>query len=345
MICEYNWTIEWYHVLSKACLNCPLNKTHCSALNCVSANGLKRAIMTINRMIPGPAIDVCEGDTIIVNLYNSLHLGEGTSIHWHGITQKGTQFMDGVSMITQCPVISHTSFQYNFKASDHGTHLWHAHAGIQRADGIFGPLIVRQYDDDNIHLDKYDFDLVEHIITMNDWINETSIAKFSGHHHNDFDNKPHSLLINGKGVINKASFTEQYSYIETPRALFTVKPGFRYRFRLINAGFLYCPLEFSIDDHNLTIIASDGRSLEPYEVVSLIIYAGERYDFILNANQTIKNYWIRVKGYADCSVFKVFETAILNYYDSSNNNSNYDSLPSDPNLLNYETLTRPGLVL
>ncbi len=103
-------------------------------------------------------------------------------------------------------------------------------------------------------------------------------------------------------------------------------------------------MEFSIDDHMLNIISSDGKSLEPYEVTSLIIYAGERYDFVLNANQSIKNYWIRVKGYADCLPFKVFETAILNYFDTFNNNSNYDTLPGDPNLLIYENLTRPGLV-
>jgi FtsP/CotA-like multicopper oxidase with cupredoxin domain len=60
----------------------------------------------------------------------------------------------------------------------------------------------------------------------------------------------------------------------TPRAEFRVKSNARYRFRLINAGFLYCPLEFSIDGHNLTVIASDGKSLEPLEVESLIVYAG-----------------------------------------------------------------------
>jgi L-ascorbate oxidase len=130
-------------------------------------------------MLPGPYINVCQGDTILVTLSNSLHLSEGTSIHWHGITQRGTPFMDGVSMITQCPVISRTSFQYKFVASDSGTHFYHAHAGTQRADGVFGPLIVHEYEKNNIHLDKYDYDLPEHIVTMNDWINDTSIAKLT----------------------------------------------------------------------------------------------------------------------------------------------------------------------
>ena len=78
-------------------------------------------------MLPGPSIQVCEGDTIVVDLHNSLHSFEATTIHWHGLHQKGTPQMDGVGMITQCPITPHTRFQYRFTANDPGTHLWHAH--------------------------------------------------------------------------------------------------------------------------------------------------------------------------------------------------------------------------
>lgn len=33
---------------------------------------------------------------------------------------------------------------------------------------------------------------------------------------------------------------------------------------------------------------------------SLVTYAGERYDFILEANNEIDNYWIRYRGLMDC---------------------------------------------
>ena len=49
---------------------------------------------------------------------------------------------------------------------------------------------------------------------------------------------------------------------------------------MINAGILYCPIEFSVDNHNLTVIATDGNNIEPYEVQSLIIMAGI-YQFFL----------------------------------------------------------------
>jgi L-ascorbate oxidase len=83
--------------------------------------------------MPGPAIIVCKGDTVVVNLENNMRSQRVTSIHWHGIKQRKTPFMDGVGMITQCPIIPHDSFQYKFVANDPGTHMWHAHSGVQRA--------------------------------------------------------------------------------------------------------------------------------------------------------------------------------------------------------------------
>lgn len=188
------------------------------------------------------------------------------------------------------------------------------------------------------------------MITVNDWINDTSIAKFSGHHHNDGDNKPSSILINGKGVLKEFipilnnSKQNNDNKLYTPRALFTVEYGKRYRFRLINAGILYCPIEFSIDKHNLTIIASDGEYVEPYEVESLIIYAGERYDFILDTNnKEITNYWIIAKGYADCRVNSAFELGILDY--KSNETTSNISSSSHYAIYNYKNATRSGLVI
>lgn len=66
--------------------------------------------MSVNRMIPGPAVQVCQNDVINVIVKNELH--EGTSIHWHGMLQKGTPHMDGVSLITQCPINYNNAFEY-----------------------------------------------------------------------------------------------------------------------------------------------------------------------------------------------------------------------------------------
>ena len=55
---------------------------------------------------------VCEGDTIEVTVHNELANSEGTSVHWHGLLQRGTPHMDGVSLVTQCPITARSSFVY-----------------------------------------------------------------------------------------------------------------------------------------------------------------------------------------------------------------------------------------
>lgn len=62
-----------------------------------------------------------------MDLHNELQL-ETTSIHWHGIRQKNTPFMDGVPYLTQCPVAPGHSFKYDFVVEQSGTYLWHSHS-------------------------------------------------------------------------------------------------------------------------------------------------------------------------------------------------------------------------
>jgi iron transport multicopper oxidase len=93
-----------------------------------------------------------------------------------------------------------------------------------------------------------------------------------------------STLINGAGRYPKGPSTELTSI--------TVKRGKRYRFRLVS---IFCGpnFTFSIDGHNLTIIEVDGINTEPLVVNEIQIFVGQRYSFILNANQPVDNYWIR----------------------------------------------------
>ena len=58
MLCEYNFTLESYYTMSKACYGCPFNITDCYRPHCVAANGYPRYVQTANRQIPGPAIQV-----------------------------------------------------------------------------------------------------------------------------------------------------------------------------------------------------------------------------------------------------------------------------------------------
>ena len=64
--------------------------SHCQ---CVLADGVERGILTANRMIPGPSIQVCENDRVIIDVENH------------------TQYYDGVPFVTQCPIQQGNTFR------------------------------------------------------------------------------------------------------------------------------------------------------------------------------------------------------------------------------------------
>lgn len=86
-------------------------------------------LLTINGKNPGPIITVCQNDTIVVDMKNELPFGTETSLHWYGFTDGTSPFMSGASMITQCPIIPHTSFRYEIKAFKPGTYYYRSHFG------------------------------------------------------------------------------------------------------------------------------------------------------------------------------------------------------------------------
>src|SRR6266436_4510075 len=95
-----------------------------------------------------------------------------------------------------------------------------------------------------------------------------------------------STLINGLGryVGGPAS----------PLSVVNVNHGTRYRFRLVS---LACSssFNFSIDGHRMTIIEADGVATQPLQVDFIQIFPGQRYSLILEANQSVNNYWIRAE--------------------------------------------------
>lgn len=48
---------------------------------------------------------------------------------------------------------------------------------------------------------------------------------------------------------------------------------------------------------------------------SLVSYAGERFDFIIEMNQPVDNYWMRFRGLMDCDkrFLSAYQVAILRY--------------------------------
>lgn len=105
-------------------------------------DGYNKSMILVNGQTPGPLIEANVGDTIRVKV-NNLMLDESTTIHWHGIDQRDTVWMDGVFGITQCGIPPGETFTYQFDIIDQrGTFWYHSHLSLQNTDGLYGPMVM-----------------------------------------------------------------------------------------------------------------------------------------------------------------------------------------------------------
>ncbi|KAJ3783333.1 laccase [Lentinula aff. detonsa] len=235
-----------------------------------------------NASLPGTLITGRKGDRFLINVTDSLMdptMDRSTSVHWHGLFQKTTNYADGVAFVSQCPIAANHSFLYDFGIPDQaGTFWYHSHLSVQYGDGLRGPIVI--YDPEDPHQDLYDVDDESTVITIADWFHLTSLQLLAALVVPSAD----ATLINGKGRYAGGP--------NTPLAVIQVEHGKRYRFRLIDMSFDAFHA-FSIDNHNLTIIEVDGINTVPHTVNFMELYPAQRYSAILHANQVISNYRIR----------------------------------------------------
>ncbi|HXO16693.1 MAG TPA: multicopper oxidase domain-containing protein, partial [Candidatus Dormibacteraeota bacterium] len=102
--------------------------------------GLTVMANTYNGVVPGPALVVQQGDTVVIDYTN-----DGTtpdSIHLHGVHDIPVE-MDGVGGISQ-PLVQHGGrFVYRFVADQPGTFIYHTHDDEAMVDsGLYGAVIV-----------------------------------------------------------------------------------------------------------------------------------------------------------------------------------------------------------
>lgn len=117
-------------------------------------------------------------------------------------------------------------------------------------------------------------------------------------------NPPDANLINGRGRYEGGPLV--------PLSVIDVVQGKRYRMRMTNMA---CRPNyiFSIDNHMFTVIEADGHNTLPLVVDSIQIFPGQRYSFILDANQTVDNYWIRANPNVRPTFESGLNSAILRY--------------------------------
>ncbi|MBW0529895.1 hypothetical protein O181_069610, partial [Austropuccinia psidii MF-1] len=129
-------------------------------------DGFSKPVLAINNQIPGPLIEANEGDCLEIKVTN--HMTVGVTLHWHGLYQNGTNWEDGVTGVTQCPIPPHGGhYIYKFKLTGQfGTFWYHSHHQNLMADGISGPLIIHSLSDPLKRSVDFDEDVV---LMLADW--------------------------------------------------------------------------------------------------------------------------------------------------------------------------------
>lgn len=216
-------------------------------------------IWGFNGQVPGSLIRVQHGDTLDLDVKNSLDVP--TSVHWHGIRLPNT--MDGVAGLTQAAISPGESFRYQFTPPDAGTYWYHSHVNAheQIGRGLYGPLIIEEKSPPIV--DR------EFVWMIDDWrlLDDASIS-------NDFGNL-HDLSHAGR-IGNVPTVNGRF------RDIVKVHTGERIRLRLINAS---NARNFALRFGELkpTVIAIDGQSVMAYESSDpVVIGAAGRVDLILD---------------------------------------------------------------
>ncbi|XP_043278957.1 oxidoreductase OpS5-like [Venturia canescens] len=317
--CYYHFTLEYYTTMNRACEFCRPKYTNqlsnSGECQCIEADGVEKTVLSINRMIPGPSIQVCQNDMVIVDVHNKID-GIEVSLHWHGIFQNGYQYYDGVPYVTQCPINSHNVFRYQFRAKNAGTHFYHSHLSVHKIDGQYGTLIVRKPPKLDIQTKYYDQDLPTHVLLLSDWMHHLSMERFPGRGSRLKGQLPQNILINGRGTWQDPVTGK---FTTTSHEVIHVEAGKRYRIRMINSFSTVCLAQLNIEDHKLIIIAQDGEDVEPMPVDTIVTASGERVDFVLIANQpSNRSYWIQVRGMGECGgSLMIQQLAFLRYAEAS----------------------------
>ncbi|KAF9547968.1 hypothetical protein EC957_007481 [Mortierella hygrophila] len=279
----------------------------------VAPDGFERPMLLVNGMFPGPLVEANAGDRIVVRVTNDMV--NGTAIHWHGMFQNGTNWMDGTTGVTQCPIPPGQSFTYNFTvASQWGTYWWHAHAASQYVDGIVGPLIIHSPDEP--HLDKYDQDLIMMVSDHYHTDSASLVAWYLSTASEGVEPVPDNGLINGRNSFDCSLATEALfpstpgsggygkdrCYSNAPRAVLEVEQGLTYRIRIINTG-SFADFKVSVDEHELEVIEADGVDMVPVKVERVPIHVAQRYSVLLVADQSMsggEGFWIRAEMNTNC---------------------------------------------
>ncbi|CAN6380326.1 unnamed protein product [Urochloa humidicola] len=281
-----------------------------------------RSIMTVNGQFPGPAVEINEGDSLIVRVINRGRYN--VTVHWHGVRQMRTGWADGPEYVTQCPIRPGSSYTYRFTvAGQEGTLWWHAHSSWLRAT-VYGALIIRP----RAGVSAYPFNPTparEIPILLGEWwdmnpIDVVRTATRTGAAPNISD----ALTVNGQ----PGDLYGRCSSSNNNTATFPVRSGETNLLRFINAA-LNTELFVSIAGHTMTVVGADASYTKPYSTSVLMIAPGQTTDVLVSFDQPpAGRYYLAARAYASAQGVPFDNTTTTAIFDYSTTSSGDNTTPS-----------------
>lgn len=225
--------------------------------------GSETAVYAYNGRVPGPTLELREGDDVVIRFRNEL--SEATTVHWHGLhipfNADGSPFH---------PVEAGGEYEYRFRVPEGsaGTYWYHPHphhhTAWQVGMGLYGAVIIRAADDPLAGI-------AEKLLILSDnrFLPDGSLDfPAGGTAQAEID------ALNGREgdvlFVNDAVLP-----------VIRIRPGEVQRWRVINASGARV-YRLALSDHAFVHVGSDGGLFErPVEVDEIILANGERAELLV----------------------------------------------------------------
>jgi FtsP/CotA-like multicopper oxidase with cupredoxin domain len=218
-------------------------------------------LYTYNGSIPGPTLELREGDRVIVHFQNKLP--EPTTVHWHGLHVPVEA--DGNPMDPVAPGASYT-YEFTVPPGTAGTYWYHPHAhgkaGQQVARGLYGAILVRPREE------PLPVEVTEKLLLLSDVrVNSRGSLIIPTSNSDELGWEGNLFLVNGQ-----------------IRPTVEIRSGEVQRWRIVN-GSVARYYRLSLAGHRLLHVGSDGGLFEqPVERDEILLSPSERVELLVQGN-------------------------------------------------------------
>jgi CopA family copper-resistance protein len=271
-------------------------------------NNNPRQAIAVNHQIPAPTLHFKKGDRVTIHVYN--RLDQETAIHWHGMLVPWQ--MDGVLGVSQQGIPPGGVFHYQFTLQQSGTYWYHAHAGLQEQQGLYGAFLIDPPQRPDYHYTK------DYVVVLSDWSNtnpnqilanlkktgdyyspnfplQPSLSKFI-HDYRKASRKERQTLVDDYKMMQQMRMSI-YDLSDVAYDAFLlngqsashpwtapVKIGDIVRLRFIGAAgdTIY---RVKIPGTTMHMVHVQGNDVSPYPIEDMTIAPGETYDVLVSIKQ------------------------------------------------------------